>query len=129
MSARDVIGVLGSVMFVGCGLLIVIEWRNPRSGFLLGLIQTRTRRRPGSTDPARDAAAICWAILGFTVASPGLLYSAVTTGSSLRRAPAEGVVGYVCVGAFLACLVLAAWVCFGNAPQRLRPAAMREEPD
>ena len=120
---RTVLGLLGFVLFLSCAVLILVGWRNPSSRFLLGFVQTRDVR---SKDPKRTAAAACWGILGFAAGSVGVLVS-LDPDERLRHASPQNLVGYVCGAVALACLAVAAYVRFGDAPQSLRPAAMRSE--
>lgn len=118
---RTVIVVLGMLLLVSCAVLILVGWRNPSSRFLVGFVQTRDAR---SKDPARTAAAACWLILGFAAGSIGLLVS-LEADESLDEASLDNLPGYVCAVVLIACVAVAAWVRFGDAPQSLRPAAMR----
>ena len=118
---RTVLTVLGMLLLVSCAAPILVGWRNPASRFLVGFVQTRDAR---SKDPARTAAAACWLILGLAVGSIGLLVS-LEADESLREASLHDLPGYVCAVVLVACLGVAAWVRFGDAPQSLRPAAMR----
>jgi hypothetical protein len=104
---RTVLLVLGMLLLVSCAVPILVGWRNPSSKFLVGLVQTRDAR---SKDPARTAAAACWLILGFTAGSIGLVASQPYVGALL----------------VVAGCAVAAWVRFGDAPQSLRPVAMRD---
>lgn len=113
---------LGLLLFVSCAVLIVTGWRNPFSRFLVGFTQTRDAR---SKDPRRTAAAACWLILAGAAASVGLLLS-WDPDERLRDASPESLLGYACAVAFVVCLAIAAWVRFGDAPQSIRPSAMRE---
>lgn len=107
---RTVLLLLAIALLLSCALPILVGWQNPASRFLVGFVQTRDAR---SKDPKRTAAAACWLILGFAAGAIGLL---------VRDNP---VGGYVCATVFVACVGVAAWVSFGDAPQSLRPAAMR----
>ena len=107
---RTVLVLVAIALLLSCAVPILVGWQNPASRFLVGFVQTRDVK---SRDPKRTAASACWLILGFTAGAVGLL---------LLDNPAA----YVCAGVFVACLVVAAWVRFGEAPQSLRPAAMRE---
>ena len=118
---RTVITVLGMLLFVSCAVLILAGWRNPSSRFLVGFVQTRDVK---SKDPARTAAAACWLILGFAAGSVGLLAS-LESGEPLSEAAPHDLAGYLCAVVLVACLAVAAWVRFGDAPDSLRPAAMR----
>ena len=111
---RTVIAVLGVLLCVSCAVLILAGWRNPSSRFLVGFVQTRAA---SSKDPRRTAAAACWLILGFVTGSVGLLVE--------RDASQVGPAGWACAAVFAACVAVAAWVRFGDAPDALRPAAMR----
>jgi len=119
---RTVITVIGMLLFVSCSVLILAGWRNPSSRFLVGFVQTRNVK---SGDPARRAAAACWLILGFAAGSIGLLAS-VDPDEPLRDASLHNLLGYVGAVAFVACVGVAAWVRWGDAPLSLRPAAMRD---
>ena len=123
MSLRDVLGLLGAALLLSCAVLILAGWRNPSSRFLVGFVQTRDA---SSKDPRRTAAAACWVILGLAAGSVGLLASWGADGR-LQNASAQDLLGYVCAAVLLACLAVAAWVRFGDAPQSLRPAAMRDQ--
>jgi hypothetical protein len=122
MSARTVIALLGVVLFVSCAVLILAGWRNPSSRFLVGFVQTRNVK---SGDPARRAAAACWLILGFAAGSVGLVLSPEEDRPLQDAAPTD-LPGYICAVVFVACLAVAAWVRWGDAPPWLRPAAMRD---
>jgi protein-S-isoprenylcysteine O-methyltransferase Ste14 len=119
---RTVITVLGMLLFVSCSVLILAGWRKPSSRFLVGFVQTRNVK---SGDPARRAAAACWLILGFAAGSVGLLAS-VDPDEPLRDTSLHNLLGYVSAVAFVAGLAVAVWVRWGDAPQSLRPAAMRD---
>jgi hypothetical protein len=106
---RTVLAVLGMLLLLSCAVPILAGWRNPSSTFLVGLLQTRDAR---SKDPARTAAAACWLILGFAAGSVALVASLPYVGAMLAAA---------------GCAV-AAWVRFGDAPQSLRPVALRGHP-
>jgi hypothetical protein len=107
-----VLAAVGAVLFVSCAVLVLVGWRNPEDRFLTGMLQTRDR---SAADPARTAAAGCWLILGFAVGSTGWLLSGGRSGP----------VAYVAALGLLACIAVAAWVRFGDAPQSLRPATLR----
>ena len=118
---RTVISVLGMLLFVGCAVPILAGWRNPSSRFMLGFVQTRNA---ASKDPKRTAAAACWLLLGLAAGSVGVVVS-VDPDEPLRDPSLDSVPGAVCAVVMLACLAVAAYVRFGDAPQSLRPAAMR----
>ncbi len=115
---RTVLVVLGMLLLVSCAALVLLGWRDPTSRFLVGFVQTRDVR---SKDPRRTAAAACWLILGFAAGAVGLLVRLEAD------QPRYDTVGYVCGAIALACLAVAGYVRFGEAPQSLRPAAMRSE--
>jgi protein-S-isoprenylcysteine O-methyltransferase Ste14 len=119
---RTVIIVLGMLLLISCSVLILAGWRNPANRFLVGFVQTRNVK---SGDPARRAAAACWLILGFAAGSVGLLAS-VDPDQPLGDASLHNILGYVGALGFVACLAIAVWVRWGDAPQSLRPAAMRD---
>ena len=119
---RTILGFLGLALLVSCAVPILVGWRNPSSRFLVGFVQTRDVR---SADPKRTAAAACWLILGFAAGAVGVLVS-WQTDERLRDASPQSLVGYVCVTLAVACLAAAAYVRFDDAPQWLRPAAMRD---
>ncbi|MBJ7357869.1 hypothetical protein [Nocardioides sp.] len=110
---RTVLGVLVLLLLLSCAVPILAGWRNPSSRFLVGVVQTRDAR---SQDPQRTAAAVCWLILGFAAGVVGALGSW----------EADVLVGYAAGAVCVACLAVAAYVRFGDAPQWLRPAAMRD---
>jgi hypothetical protein len=119
---RTVISVLGMLLFVSCAVLILAGWRSPSSRFLVGFVQTRDAR---SKDPKRTAAAACWLILGLAAGSVGVLVS-LEPDEPLRDATLHNLPGYVSAVLLMGCLAVAAYVRFGDAPQWLRPAAMRD---
>jgi hypothetical protein len=119
---RTVLGFLGLALFVSCAVLILVGWRNPSSRFLVGFVQTRDVR---STDPKRTAAAACWLILGFAAGAIGVLVS-WDSQDTMRTVSPQSAAGFVCAAVALACLSVAAYVRFDDAPQWLRPAAMRD---
>jgi hypothetical protein len=119
---RTVIVLLVTLLLVSCAVLILAGWRNPSSRFLVGFVQTRNVK---SGDPARRAAATCWLILGFAAGALGLLVS-WDPDEPLRDVSLHSLPGYLCAVAFVACVAVAAWVRWGDAPQWLRPAAMRD---
>jgi hypothetical protein len=108
---RTVVAAVGLVVLLGSAVPILAGWRNPRSRFLVGFVQTRDAR---AADPKRTAAAACWLIFGFAAAAAGLL-------------DPRGPLGYAGAAGFLACLAVAAYVRIGDAPPWLRPAAMRDD--
>lgn len=118
---RTVVSVLGMLLFVSCAVLILAGWRNPSSRFLVGFVQTRDAR---SKDPKRTAAAACWLLLGLAAGSVGVLVS-LEPDEPLRDAALHNLPGYTSAVILLACLAVAAYVRFADAPQWLRPAAMR----
>ena len=119
---RTVLGLLGLVLLLSCAGPIMLGWRNPSSRFLVGFVQTRDVR---SKDPKRTAAAACWLILGFAAGAVGLLAS-WEADEPWRDASPPNLVGYLTCAVAVACLGVAAYVRFGEAPQSLRPAAMRD---
>jgi hypothetical protein len=119
---RTVLALLGAALFVSCSVLILVGWRNPESRFLVGMLQTRHH---SSTDPKRTSAAACWLILGLAAGSVGLLLS-WESGEGLREATIDDAAGYVSATLLLVCVAMAAYVRFGDAPQAVRPAALRD---
>ena len=117
---RTVLVVLGMLLFLSCAVLILAGWRNPDSRFLTGFVQTRSGK-----NPRRTAAAACWLLLGLAAGSVGMLVS-LEQDQGLRDVRLHNLPGYVCAVVMLACLAVAAYVRFGDAPQALRPAATRD---
>jgi hypothetical protein len=118
---RTVLGLVGLVLLLSCAVPILLGWRNPESRFLVGFVQTRDAR---SKDPKRTAAAACWLILGFAAGAVGAMTS-WEANEPLSDASPPNLVGYFTGAVAVACLGVAAYVRFGDAPQSLRPAAMR----
>ncbi len=121
----DVLALALMVLLVSCAVLVLLGWSRPESRFMIGLLQIRRDRSPKRPDPRRDAAVVCWSVLGSAAASVGLVISrrpevdaSDVSGGSLL------VLG--CAGIGAVCLGLAAWVLWGSPPQLLRPAALRE---
>lgn len=119
---RTVIIVLGMLLFLSCAVLILAGWTNPSSRFLTGFVQTRNRN---AKDPRRTAAAACWLLLGLAVGSVGMLVS-LEEDRGLTDLRLHNLPGYVCAVAMLLCLAVAVYVRVADAPQALRPAAMRD---
>jgi hypothetical protein len=117
-----VLGLLGLVLLLSCAVPILAGWRNPTSRFLVGFVQTRDA---GSKDPRRTAAAACWLILGCTAGMAGALVS-WRADEPWNDASPPNLAGYLVGAVAVACLAVAAYVRFGDAPQWLRPAATRD---
>ena len=117
---RTVIVVLGMLLFLSCAVLILAGWRNPQSRFLTGFVQTRSGR-----NPRRTAAAACWLLLGLAAGSVGMLVS-LEDDRGLGDLRLHNPPGYVGAVVMLACLAVAVYVRVADAPQALRPAAMRD---
>ena len=122
---RTVLALLGALLFVSCAVLILAGWRNPRSRFLVGMLQSRN---PSSTDPKRTSAAACWLILGCAAGSIGLLVSVLglEEGEEMSDAGLDSAFGYACAVLLVVCLAVATWVRFGDAPAELRPATLQD---
>jgi hypothetical protein len=119
---RTVLGLLGLALLLSCAVPILLGWRNPNSTFLVGFVQTRDAR---SKDPKRTAAAACWLILGFAAGTVAALAS-WEADEPWGDASPPNLVGYLTGAVAVACLGVAAYVRFGDAPQSVRPAAMRD---
>jgi hypothetical protein len=122
MSLREVAAVFGAAMFTFTGVLSIVQWRDPRSKWFVAFSRQFTTRFQG--DGLTRAAASNWGGLGVALISPATVYWMM--GLHFLPEPVELVLGYAFGVSMLGCFAAALWVRFGNAPQRLRPAALRE---